>query len=223
MHNLEKQHSKTNAPDTKHCLWYILVCLGYYNKIPEPGWLIIHINFFLSLLEAEQFKIRVPEGSGSELLTADFLSPHLVEGVMEFSGASFTRALISFIKVKPPDNSSSHLIYLFACLFVLFRFFTITEVSVAVCPEASNIFRAHGKEVWEISFNRCKEFSSVQFSCSVMSDLCDPMDCPACQASLSITSSWSLLKLMSIESVMPSDRLIFCRPLLLLPFNLSQH
>ena len=38
-----------------------------------------------------------------------------------------------------------------------------------------------------------------------------------CQASLSITNSWSLLKLMSIESVMPSNHLILCRPLLLLP------
>ena len=37
------------------------------------------------------------------------------------------------------------------------------------------------------------------------------------QASLSITNSWSLLKLMSIESVMPSIHLILCRPLLLLP------
>ena len=37
------------------------------------------------------------------------------------------------------------------------------------------------------------------------------------QASLSITNSWSLLKLMSIESVMPSNHLILCRPLLLLP------
>ena len=37
------------------------------------------------------------------------------------------------------------------------------------------------------------------------------------QASLSITDSWSLLKLMSIESVMPSNHLILCRPLLLLP------
>ena len=36
------------------------------------------------------------------------------------------------------------------------------------------------------------------------------------QASLSITNSWSLLKLMSIESVMPSDHLILCHPLLLL-------
>ena len=39
----------------------------------------------------------------------------------------------------------------------------------------------------------------------------------ACQASLSITSSPSLLKLMSIESVMPSNHLILCHPLLLMP------
>ena len=39
----------------------------------------------------------------------------------------------------------------------------------------------------------------------------------ACQASLSFTISWSLLKLMSIESVMPSNHLILCCPLLLLP------
>ena len=39
----------------------------------------------------------------------------------------------------------------------------------------------------------------------------------ACQASLSITNSWSLLRLMSIESVMPSNHLILCHPLLFLP------
>ena len=39
----------------------------------------------------------------------------------------------------------------------------------------------------------------------------------ACQASLSITNSWNLLKLMSIELVMPSNHLILCCPLLLLP------
>ena len=39
----------------------------------------------------------------------------------------------------------------------------------------------------------------------------------ACQASLSFINSWSLLKLMSIESVMPSNHLILCRPLLFLP------
>ena len=39
----------------------------------------------------------------------------------------------------------------------------------------------------------------------------------ACQASLSITNFWSLLKIMSIESMMLSNHLILCRPLLLLP------
>ena len=39
----------------------------------------------------------------------------------------------------------------------------------------------------------------------------------ACQASLSITNSWSLLKLTSVKSVMPSNHLILCHPLLLLP------
>ena len=39
----------------------------------------------------------------------------------------------------------------------------------------------------------------------------------ACQASQSITNSWSLLRLMSIELVMPSNHLILCHPCLLLP------
>ena len=47
--------------------------------------------------------------------------------------------------------------------------------------------------------------------------LCDPMDCGTRQASLSFTNSRSLLRLMSIESVMPPDHLILCRPLLLQP------
>ena len=44
--------------------------------------------------------------------------------------------------------------------------------------------------------------------------LCNPM-AAACQASLSITNSWSLLKLMYIALVMPSNHLILCHPLLL--------
>ena len=55
---------------------------------------------------------------------------------------------------------------------------------------------------------------SIQFSSSVVSDSATPRTA-VCQASLSITNSWTLLKLMSIESVMPSNHLILCRPLLL--------
>ena len=57
---------------------------------------------------------------------------------------------------------------------------------------------------------------SVQFSCSDVSDFVTPWTA-AHQASQSITNSQSLLKLMSIKSVMLSNHLILCRPLLLLP------
>ena len=57
------------------------------------------------------------------------------------------------------------------------------------------------------------QFSSVAQSCPT---LCDPWTA-ARQASLSITNYQSLLKLLSIESVMPSNHLILCCPLLLLP------
>ena len=60
-----------------------------------------------------------------------------------------------------------------------------------------------------------KKFSSVQ-SLSCVRLFVTPWTA-AHQASLSITNSRSLLKLMSIESVMPSNRLILCHPLLLLP------
>ena len=55
------------------------------------------------------------------------------------------------------------------------------------------------------------QFSSVAQSCLIICDW------EAHQASRSITNSWSLLKLMSIELVMPSNPLILCRPLLFLP------
>ena len=57
------------------------------------------------------------------------------------------------------------------------------------------------------------QFTSVTQSCLT---LCNPMT-TAPQASLSITNSRSLPKPMSIESVMPSNHLILCRPLLFLP------
>ena len=67
--------------------------------------------------------------------------------------------------------------------------------------------------VYFLSCTLFRKFSSVQsLSCPI---LCDPMNA-AHQASLSITNSWSLPKLMSIESVMPSSHLILCFPLLLL-------
>ena len=59
--------------------------------------------------------------------------------------------------------------------------------------------------------------ASAQFSHSVVSNSFATPWTTACQASLSITNSQSLLKFMSIKSVMPSNHLILCCPLLLLP------
>ena len=61
----------------------------------------------------------------------------------------------------------------------------------------------------------CEDVKAIQFSCSVVSNSFQPHELQ--HASLSITNSQSLPKLMSIESVMPSNHLILCHPLLLLP------
>ena len=61
------------------------------------------------------------------------------------------------------------------------------------------------------------QFNSVQFSSLSRVRLFETPWAEASKASLSITNSWSLLKLTSIESVMPSNHLILCYPLLLPP------
>ena len=81
--------------------------------------------------------------------------------------------------------------------------------------EATNILPAHQDSGMELSLvgrtwchiSNAVQFSSVAQSCPT---LCDPM-------ALGHSNSWSLLKLMSIELVMPSNHLILCHPLLLLP------
>ena len=68
----------------------------------------------------------------------------------------------------------------------------------------------------EFSLDNLTCSPTPQFSHSVVSDSATPWT-GACQASLSFINSRSLLKLMSIESVMPSNHFIYSRPLLLLP------
>ena len=68
---------------------------------------------------------------------------------------------------------------------------------------------------WRVWIYVSVQFSSVQSLSRVW--LSATPWIAACQASLSITNSRSSLRLTSIESVMPSSRLILCRPLLLLP------
>ena len=111
--------------------------------------------------------------------------------------------------------------------------------SLKLCPTLSNpmdcslpgssihgIFQAGVLEWGAIAFSRSTvtvlfnkpsvpEFSSVQSPTSVR--LYATPWTAACQASLSISNSWSLPKLTSIEFVMPSNHLILCRPLFLPP------
>ena len=82
---------------------------------------------------------------------------------------------------------------------------------------------------WELEVSNCKllytfrmdnnKVLQYQFSCSVMSGSLQPHGLqharPPCPIPPSIPNSRSLLKLMSIESVMPSNHLILCSPLLL--------
>ena len=71
--------------------------------------------------------------------------------------------------------------------------------------------------VWVTHSDSILLVSSVQFSYSVVSDSLPPHGLQYARPSLSITNSWSLHKFMSIELVMPSNHLILCHPLLLLP------
>ena len=98
--------------------------------------------------------------------------------------------------------------------------FLVAFISILQCWTLLCLLRS-----WNLFSFSCWEFFSCLSSvlspgltsscccCSVAQScltLCDPMD-------LSFTISWSLLKLMCIESVMPSSHLFFCHPLHLLP------
>jgi len=97
---------------------------------------------------------------------------------------------------------------------------------ILICPQNYKILGSglySQPSVCEFCDHRVNQpgLSSFQFSCSVLSDPATPWTAEY-QAFLSITNSQSLLKLMSIESVMPSNHLIlsFLSPP---AFNLSQH
>ena len=87
------------------------------------------------------------------------------------------------------------------------------RLTTSACPNLCLLLTFIGLRI--VPQKTWHQFSSVQ-SLSRVRLFATPWTA-AHQASLSITHSQSLLKLMSIESVMPSNRLILCRPLLLLP------
>ena len=104
------------------------------------------------------------------------------------------------ITTRSPGKSFVAFKFFFSIFWILVSFLTIG------CIVHTDAF---------ITFLLFCQFSSV-YSLSRVWVFATPWTA-ARQASLSITNSWSLLKLMSIELVMPSNHLILCRGLLLLP------
>ena len=91
-----------------------------------------------------------------------------------------------------------------SCLYIL-EITPLSVVSFAIILFHSKGFIFNCSHLW------------LLFSHSVISDSLWPHGLQHCQSSLSFTISWSLLKLMSIESEMASNYLILCYPFLLLP------
>ena len=96
-----------------------------------------------------------------------------------------------------------------------FFLFSIIVLQILVLKNLRKEGKKNISYWWARDFTSCfsVQFSSVAQSCPT---LCDPMNAGH-QASLSITNSQSPPKPMSSESVMPSNRLILCCPLLLCP------
>ena len=119
--------------------------------------------------------------------------------------------------LEPWNKSSNRLTGTFCLWWLLVGCLFLTVVTPGCCERIvlKQVISCLQKR-WQPSNPVLKvQFSSVQ-SLSHVRLFATPRTA-ACQASLSITNSWSLPKLMSIESVMPSNHLILCCPLLLLP------
>ena len=83
-------------------------------------------------------------------------------------------------------------------------------------PYSLYLFKVYNSVIFSMFMRMCNQcYCSVAQSCPT---LCDPMDCSTSGFPV-LHCLRSLLKLMSIESVMPSNLLILCHPLLLLPSN----
>lgn len=119
MHDLKKQHTKRNTPDTKEYLQYFLVHLGSYHKIEKTGW------YFSQFRRLESPRSGCQQGQAlygegpclSGRLLPCCCVPTWRKQVRGISGAPFIKVLTPFMRMKLHDNSRSYFIYLFTCLF----------------------------------------------------------------------------------------------------------
>ena len=94
--------------------------------------------------------------------------------------------------------------------FIFFKMYLLFNKMISTISFYIFVFFYHLLTIFhEHQFSSVQSLSHVQLFVTPWTE--------ACQASLSITNSWNLFKLMSIKSMMPSNHLILCCPLLLLP------
>ena len=129
-----------------------------------------------------------------------FLIPDFIQ-VSVFLGESGERLINPVCLFKEPALSFILFYFFFFSLFYFLLLFPSTVFGIVVIQFFLVLLG--------VRFSSVQLLSRVQLFATPWT--------AAHQASLSITNSWSLLKLMSTESVMPSNHLILCCPLLLLP------
>ena len=137
-------------------------------------------------------------------------------------GVTQSRTPLKWLSSNSSKFVGSHCILFMCILFIQRRFqncyiLVLMHLFIHTCPQSFNKVMLYIRFACWPHWSPCKMGQicccpSVAQSCLT---LCDPMD-RSSQASLSFTISWSLLKLMSIESVMPSNHLVFCCSLLCL-------
>ena len=178
--------------------------------------------------------------SGGGLLPgSQIVCPHMADRVRELSRISFIRALIPLIRVPssspihlpkgPPPSTITEILgfqhHNFVCLRQgLYYTPSLTKLLTPHCFQDRVKMSHCGVRGPLQSDSFPLHFLILVFSqapCSFQSLNCiqffvNPWTA-AFQASLSITNTWSILKLMSIKLVMPSNRLILCHPLLFMP------
>ena len=146
-----------------------------------------------------------------DLYDLNVCSLNIVPEVSEIFLISFYSVFFILLCYSYSHHSFSSLIHSPASVILLLVPSSVCLISVIVLFIADCLFFNTSRSLLNIA---CV-FSIHQFSSVAQSfPLFMTPFTAACQASLCITNSWSLLKLMSIELVMPSNHLIFCRPLI---------
>ena len=160
-------------------------------------WTVNFLMFKLVLEKAEEPEIKLPISTGSWKKQENSRNFCFIDYAKAFDCVDHNKLWKILKEMGIPDHLTCLLRNLYA-------------------GQEATVRTGHGTTDWfQIGKGVHQSLSCVQLFVTPWTE--------TCQASLSITNSQSLPKLMSIESVMPSNHLILCCPVLLLPSFFSQH